>query len=676
MLLGRPGELVTREELRRQLWPGDMFVDFDHGLNAAVNKLRETLCDSADEPRYVETVPRRGYRFIAKVEPSRKFAGPETARATLEQPPCPAEGSAQIQPAENAPAASRPSPLFLRSLLVTGALVFVILGAVFLSSTLSRERARDTRQAQRITPLTNLADATGEAAFSTDGSHVAFVRGAFNPGDSGVYVKVIDGDNLRQLTRSTHDCCPIWSPDGRSVGFSREMNGETGIYVVSSSGGAERRLILNRSRGPNCGYIDWSPDGKSIAFDSESGIALLSVAGSSVRRVTDAPPQSEDWGPKFSPDGQRIVFVRSPQIGLPDEIMVTSATHATAAVPVTSEAAEIMGPPEWSADGRSIVFATGPYTQPTLWKISADERDSPVPLGESGWDPAVSRNGHRFAYEHIIRNLSVWNIDLSVPGKKQVLIPLASSTDQGPGPQFSPDGRKLAYMSDQSGTLEIWVSDRDGGNPRQLTTVGGAGTPRWSPDGSSIVFDAHNAIFVVETDGTGLRSLVKDQFENVCPSWSRDGKWIYFASWRTGRSEVWKVREEGGAPVQLTTHGGHASFESLDGKYVYYAKSNYPNPEIWRVPVGGGQEKIVSPLVRPATWASWAVVPGGILFAGPSGEGEPVLSRFDFATRRVTTLSKLEILPFWLAASADGREVVFDRPGTLQSQITLVENFR
>jgi Tol biopolymer transport system component/DNA-binding winged helix-turn-helix (wHTH) protein len=676
MLISRPGGLVTREELRRQLWPSDTFVDFDHGLNAAVNKLRETLCDSADEPRYVETVPRRGYRFIAKVEPLSKSIETEVAPLALERPPAAGDGTTQMRGTPKPrPPKPRP-PMLSRSLVTVGVLVFLILGAIFVSSIVSRERARDKAQAARITPLTDLADATMEAAFSPDGHRVAFVRRAFNAGNSGIFIKEIAGDKLWQLTRGTHDCCPTWSPDGRSIAFSREMNGEVGIYVAPSSGGPERRLILSGRRGPNCGDVDWSPDGKNIAFDSAGGIALLSVHDSAVRMVTEAPPQSEDWGPKFSPDGRRIVFVRNPQMGLPDEIMVTPTGESMAPVPVTSEAADVLGPPQWSADGHAILFATGPYTQPILWKISADERDSPVRLGESGWNPAVSRKGRRLAYERMIRNLSVWEMNLSNPAEKQVLIPLASSTDQGPGPQFSPDGKKLAYMSDQSGTLEIWVSDRDGRNPHQLTMVGGAGSPRWSPDSKAIVFDAHDAIFVVKIDDMALRTVVKDQFENLCPSWSRNGKWIYFASSRTGRFEVWRVREEGGTPLQLTLRGGHAALESLDGKYVYYAKTSYANPEIWRMPANGGEEKMISPLVRPATWASWAVVPGGILFAGPSGEGAPVLSLFDMATHRVMTLGNLDVVPFWLGATTDGREVLFDRPGTLESQITLVENFR
>ena len=220
------------------------------------------------------------------------------------------------------------------------------------------------------------------------------------------------------------------------------------------------------------------------------------------------------------------------------------------------------------------------------------------------------------------------------------------------------------------------MSDRHGRNPVQLTALGNTGTPRWSPDSQWIAFDRQGAVYVVSVAGGAPRLLAPDNASNACPSWSADGKWLYFASARTHQFQVWKTPVDGGDPVQVTFRGGHAPLGSQDGRYIYYAKTEYANPEIWQVPAEGGAEKQLSALMHPATWASWAVTDRGILFAGPSGTGRPVLSLFDFATHRVTGLGVLNIPPFWLGATRDGKTVAFDQPGSEQDQVMLVENFR
>jgi Tol biopolymer transport system component/DNA-binding winged helix-turn-helix (wHTH) protein len=707
VLLSKPGELVTREELHTRLWPADTFVDFNHGLNAAVNKLREALSDSAENPRYVETLPRRGYRFVAAIE--WMDAGPAVPAASPPAMPPPESFAKPVYAAEPIPSAriergATRSNRWLRYLMITGVLALFLAGTFDMVVFKRGPSAEPTLSWKRTRPLNAIAAA--EPSFSPDGNSVAFVREGGKPGETGIFVTAVGSNQFMQLTNNEGDCCPVWSPDGSSIAFSRFANNVFTIHVVSADGGAAQKRSAEKTLNPMSaaftqiadpserqidtngvvpqhGELDWSPDGKSIAFSGAGGLYLLSLQNAAVHRLTEPPPMAQDWGPEFSPDGEKVLFVRNREVGLPDEIWFTSASGGDA-TRILSEPGRVVSSPQWSYDGRSVIYASNRSGHPTLWRLAMDAPDAPVQIGEAGtsaWYPAVSRRGHRLAYERPTRSLGVWELDLSNPGEKRphVLISSTSDTDQGPGPQFSPDGKKLAYMSDRSGTMEIWVSNRDGSNPFQLTAVGIAGTPRWSPDSQSIVFDANSPdnrkVLTISVRGGAPQVLTPDKFESEVPSWSHDGKWIYFGSTRGGDLQVWKVPVAGGPPVQVTRQGGHAALESLDGKIVYYAKNPMADPEIWQVPVEGGPETPL-PLVRPGTWASWQVVEGGILFVGPSLGHQAVLSFYDFARQRTTTVAVLDRVPFWLGATPDGHTVAFDQPGQEQTQTMLVDNFR
>jgi hypothetical protein len=146
----------------------------------------------------------------------------------------------------------------------------------------------------------------------------------------------------------------------------------------------------------------------------------------------------------------------------------------------------------------------------------------------------------------------------------------------------------------------------------------------------------------------------------LVPSWSNDGKWIYFASHRSGEDQVWRVPFAGGPAAQVTQQGGFATAESFDGQTLYYAKTRFENPEIWQVPVGGGTERRVSPLLRPRTWANWALTEKGILFLNDENDPAVTLEFYDFATSGVHPVSELEKQSFWLSASKDGKSAWYN----------------
>ncbi|MCP5114806.1 MAG: hypothetical protein GY953_28590, partial [bacterium] len=151
-----------------------------------------------------------------------------------------------------------------------------------------------------------------------------------------------------------------------------------------------------------------------------------------------------------------------------------------------------------------------------------------------------------------------------------------SSTLSEYNPQYSPDGKWIAFESSRSGAPSIWVASADGTGARMLVSEPDthAGSPRWSPDSSRIAFDWQRGqgwdIYVTNLQGGSPVQVATDPADDVCPSWSHDGRWIYFASRRTGKYEVWKAEASGGEAVQITRDGGHVAFESTDGRTLYY----------------------------------------------------------------------------------------------------------
>ena len=250
------------------------------------------------------------------------------------------------------------------------------------------------------------------------------------------------------------------------------------------------------------------------------------------------------------------------------------------------------------------------------------------------------------------------------------------------GPQFSPDGSKIAFESTRSGAYEVWTCRRDGSELIQLTHFNSVtGTPRWSSDGQQIAFDSRAPgsaeIFVMDSRGGSLRRLTTEPSSNVVPSWSRDGRWIYFASDRTGGWEVWKMPSAGGPAVQVTRHGGYGGFESLDGRFLYYAKGPAV-PGLWRIPTNNGDETEVIGSLEAGYWGHWAVAENGIYYLDTTGK--PGIAFFDFTTRRAARVFDLENRPAreapGLAVSPDNSTILYTQLDALSRDIILVENFR
>lgn len=667
ILLSRSGELVSREELRQQVWPEDTFVDFDHALNTAITKIRLALGDQADNPRFVETLPRRGYRFIAPVE---KVSSP-----TSELPP-----------------PQKPSPgLTPKTRWIAGvALSLAVLSAIGISR-FSRRQAEEPLPPLEIVPMAAVPGFEHDPAFSPDGNQVAFALG--DADGCGIYTTIVGGEKTLRLTTGT-DYSPTWSPDGRRVAFYRDFDHGTSIYAVPALGGTEQRLYARLPSAWTEG-LSWSPDGKVLAFADSHGetnrtwISLLSLADSASRQLTFPSGPERDHSPAFSPDGSTVAFVRASMAGVVNDLYVIP-TAGGVAKRLTFDNTWILGPPTWTPDGRDIVFSSdrgGGLNR--LWRVAPTGGPlRPVEgVGVIAWNPSISPKGNQLVYQRMFFKDSLFRLNLKDQTHPQSPSMLVKS-DKGFywRPHFSPDGKRFTVESNGLGHSEIWACDTVGANCGQLTSLRGtAGAARWSPDGRYIAFEfrpkERSEVYLLEVGG-GMPQLLPTLpgANNGGPSWSRDGKSIYFYSDKTGEPlQLWKMSIQGGSPVQVTKKGGVFAVESEDGRFLYFVK--FDAPGIWRMPVNGGEEERVLPRAGGHEWFNWALTRTGIYFRdsekSQSNDTVGVLNFFDFATGKTTTVTATDQPGgVGLAVSPDGRSILYDDKGDAESTIMLVKNFR
>ena len=549
-------------------------------------------------------------------------------------------------------------------------------------------------------PLTTYPGGEYEPAFSRDGRQVAFVWDGEKQDNFDIYVKFIDGGAPRRLTTSAaSEGSPAWSPDGQRIAFIRYSTkpGESGFYVVPALGGPEQR-IGNAAPLPHIfdRHLDWSPDGRFLAVVDKTdpggpfGIFLIAIDTGDRRRITTPQPGSiGDTGPAFSPDGRIIAFKRSIGPGINDIYLVSVSGGEPKRLTfgnrfTTSHA--------WTPDGRELIFASAQDGVNGLWRISASggaPRQIPD-VGQGAYYLAIARTGHYLAYSHWFADTNIWRLEIpSVTKKIGKPEPLISSTWEDRSAQYSPDGARIAFRSDRSGTNEIWLCDSSGANPRQLTSFQGplTGTPRWSPDGKLLAFDSrplgHSDVYTIPAVGGAPHRITTGGSESVVPSWSHDGRWIYFGSNRTGDWQVWKIPVTGGFkdgdPLQITHHGGFAAFESVDGQFLYYAKGR-DVPGLWVIPAGGGEEKPVISDFAIGFWGYWAVISEGIYYLAPAPLHGGALMFYSFKSSSARLVASIPKDPPFsdsgFAVSPDGRFILYTQVDHSGSDLMLVEGFR
>jgi Tol biopolymer transport system component/DNA-binding winged helix-turn-helix (wHTH) protein len=722
MLAQRAGQIVSRDEIHQHIWGTDTFVDFERGINFSINQIRAALGDDAASPRFIETIPRRGYRFIAATEngepgdsasatPLAQIENGEPAGAAASVTPISGDRKStasadqeQVSASSDVPVTLPAWPPFATKILIALALLLTV-SVGFLGYRALSNRARHTARSpagsqfpnMRITQLTSLPGNYGSPAFSPDGKQIAFVWDGEHRGRGELYVQLVGGGQPLRLTHTSTGfvCCADWSPDGQQIVFGRCDDNGGRVFTIPALGGSERKLTEVACAAFGSGgtaEVRWTANGKSLMLtdrctpDAPTGIVVFSLqTGERLCLHSPSVGDSGDTDPVLSPDEKTVAFLRWPTSGHAEIYTVAFSGGNLRQLTHDSFDADVLTL-MWSADGKYITFEP---TRDRMARVAAS--GGPVEF-EAVYPKigALSRDHRRLAYiePSLVWRCSpaVWRINLAHAGGRvvsqdRILVSAAGGNDS---PQLSADEEQLVFQSMRSGTHQIWRSNSDGSDPVQLTSFdhGYPGTPRWSPDGKWVAFDYHTTdhsrIYLVDSEGRNLHALTSRSYENSVPSWSRDGKAVYFTSDRTGDWQVWRRELSTERETQITRHGGFAAFESYDAKALYYSKIE--GGGIWKIPAGGGQEERVTDSLHLGYWGHFAVTDNGLYLVDSDAKGGPAIMYYSFQTRRLSSVLSFDQSPNPgfpnLAASRDGR-MLFYAPIEFQgTMISMVEKFQ
>ena len=658
VLASRSPEVVTKEEMLAAVWPDRVVDEANLALNVAV--IRKTLAAAPGEPAYIETFPGRGYRLLGPVAVAR----PERAGA-------PGPEAAGAAPA----AGRRPWWRAAAGILALAGVVMLLLAVI---------RRGEPEPSSAVTPVTRLAGKEYQPAISPDGSAVAFVWQEDERALPGIWVQKLGEATPRQVSVSGYSwSSPAWSPDGRRIACLR-FGISSGEIVILDAEGGEPHVVapVQPTRfGLAYSHLDWSPDGTMLAVDDTPSLSeplsifLVDLKTGEKRRLTQpAELIIGDVAPRFSPDGQTIAFIRA----------FHRSYQEVFTVPVTGGT-----PQQWTADSQMVTGVDwtekgllagssrdGSYR---IWRLAQGKDPAPTAIyGEFPIQFSHSQRAGRLVYSLVQNDPNIWRLTL---GPKVEWQRIAASSGQDASPQYSPDGRRVAFRSDRTGEEQIWVCQADGSQPVQVTSLKGRpSVPRWSPDGRRLVFNdaATTEMFLAEEEA-GRWRVRPFGARGVHPVFSPDGKWIYAAA---PEGSILRYPAAGGR-AQVVTHVRGLSLDvSPDGEYVYFVREP-ADTTLSHVRVATGEvERVLSGLV-PYCTSCWALSEDGIYYLGTRPEAPVQQSLFymDWKTRRVRLVADypepilpIGIGPFSLAP--DRKSMLVVRLDPSNADILLAEGFR
>jgi Tol biopolymer transport system component len=539
--------------------------------------------------------------------------------------------------------------------------------------TLYRNQRHEFGASLKAAPLTAATGVEMNPSFSPDGTQIVYEWN--RDGSRHIYLKVVGpGDPVPLTSGEGSEYGPVWSPDGTSIAFIGQRQKSWGLYVIAPLGGTPRKVadvpgIAMATTVRSYRHLDWTRDSRHVIASVIGPVmweALLLVSIDTGQKTWLTSPvedvMSGDREPAVSPDGTKVAFARGALNSERLFIMPLTANLRPAGPPGPLDAAGLARGPAWMANSRELIFTTIDPEVITGFGLSwidltAGKQRHLVVLGANAATPAVSRRG-TVAYSTSSAECALWQQEIPVPGEPTPPpVKVNSSSASQLGPEYSPDGSRVAFTSERSGTREIWNCAKDGSHCLQVTSMVSrrfADSPRWSPDGKQIAFGslAGNIwnVYVVDANGGAPRELTHGAY----PYWSHDGKWIYYSSVDNGKRVIWKMPPSGGKATQVTRDRGRFVIDSPDSKSLYYS-DDYA--KLFRSDADGGGE---TELLNGLSWQSFAVAADRIYYIHEDAEGVNEIRRLLLSNGENSRVVRVDKpLTVGLSLSPDGKSLLF-----------------
>ena len=596
-------------------------------------------------------------------------------------PAPPALEESRTQPVSVRPSLQRPWFWMAMASLLLVTLVTAVLW--------SRHRAQGARESFRILPFTSEIGREFSPTISPDGRTVAYV---WNNEDSGpdIYLRAVENGSPHLLdpTPSVR-LFPAWSPNGAQIAFLQVVGDQVELIVHDLRAGSEQKITritkqIGQWADDNSPLIGapgpvWTTDGNGLILtdydpaQASGGIFLFDLSGHRTALATTTG-EDHDLYPRLSPDGKILAYARYSSHGVA-ELFVQAMQTPSSPHKLTSDKKAIQGL-TWTPDSRHLIFSSNRSGSFQLWSISANGDDLRIEPTDSSSaaEPAMAPSGGWLLYVESHVNWNIWReaIDGSSHLPPQRLI---SSSGRNYDPRYSPDGRRIAFVSDRSGSMELWVADSEGKDEKQLThlNVPWLGGISWSPEGDQIAFDArpqdHSAIFLIAATGGEPRLVEHNAYEERMPSWSSDGKSLYFNSNRDGSLAAWRRSLADGSVQRISPAGIFAISASSQG-LIYSSRTG----ELWASGADGRNPVPLLPGFRADPVMSWFPV-GQSLYLSHFEEQTHSYSFLRYRNGRATTISESSgvLVPNApdIGISPDERWLIYARQDSSQSDLKI-----